>query len=124
MTMQDVKLPDGSKLILSSSPHISTPVNVRNIMLKVCLALLPAVLAGIWFFGWRALAVIAVTTISCILAEALWCRFAGKPVKGTLADCSAAVTGLLLALNLPPAVPFYVPVIGAFLAIWLGKQVY
>ncbi len=119
-----MRMPTGKELVLSSSPHISTAESVRKIMLKVLLAMLPACLAGVWFFGLRALAVIVVTTVACVGAEALWCYLAKKPVLPTILDFSAAVTGVLLALNLPPTVPFYVPVIGAFLAIWLGKQVF
>ena len=113
----DIKLPDGSKLVLSSSPHIGVSDNVRRIMLKVIAALLPAVAAGVWLFGVRALIVILTTVVSCVAAEALWCRLAGKKVSSALGDFSAVVTGLILALNLPGAVPLYVPVIGAFLAI-------
>ena len=120
----DVKLPTGKRLVLSSSPHISTGESVRKIMSKVLVAMLPACAAGIWFFGLRALLVIILCTVFCIGAEALWCLLAKKPVMPTIGDCSAAVTGVLLALNLPPAVPWYVPLIGAFLAIWLGKQVF
>jgi electron transport complex protein RnfD len=120
----DVKLPTGKRLVLSSSPHISTSESVRKIMLKVLLAMVPACIAGVWFFGLRALLVIVLCTVFCIGAEALWCLLAKKPVAPTIRDCSAAVTGVLLALNLPPGVPWYVPLIGAFLAIWLGKQVF
>lgn len=120
----EIKLPTGSKLVLSSSPHVSASESLRKIMLKVIAALLPAVVAGVWLFGFRALAVIAVTVISCVGAEALWCRLVKKSVSGALGDFSAVVTGVILALNLPAAVPFYVPVIGAFLAIWLGKQLF
>ena len=119
-----VHMPSGKALVLSSSPHISTAESVRKIMLKVLLAMVPACVAGVWFFGFRALAVIVVTTLACVGAEALWCYLAKKPVLPTILDFSAAVTGVLLALNLPPGVPFHVPVIGAFLAIWLGKQVF
>ena len=119
-----VLLPTGKQLVLSSSPHLSTGESVRRIMLKVLLALLPAAAAGVWFFGLRALWVMILTTLCCVGAEALWCRLAKRPVLPTILDFSAAVTGLLLALNLPAGVPFYVPVIGAFLAIWLGKQVF
>ncbi len=120
----EVMLPGGSDLVLSVSPHISAADNVRRIMYKVLLALLPACVAGIWFFGWRALAVIVLTALFCVGAEALWCRIAGKPVAGTISDGSAALTGVLLALNLPPEVPFWICLVGAFLAIWLGKQVF
>ncbi len=120
----ELRLPTGKQLVLSSSPHISTGESVRKIMLKVLIAMLPAAAAGVWFFGLRALGVIVFTTFCCVGAEALWCLLAKKPVLPTIRDCSAAVTGVLLALNLPAGVPFYVPLIGAFLAIWLGKQVF
>lgn len=121
---ETIQLPVGDKLVLSSSPHVGVSDSVRKIMLKVIAALLPAAAAGVWLFGMRALAVIAVTVISAVAAEALWCKFAGKSVSGALGDFSAVVTGVILALNLPAAVPLYVPVIGGFLAIWLGKQVF
>lgn len=123
-TNRDVMLPTGSKLVLSSSPHLHGAENVRRIMYRVVLALLPAAAAGGWFFGVSALCVILATMIFCVGAEALWCKLAGKPVVGTISDCSAALTGLLLALNLPPGTPLWACLIGALLAIWLGKQVF
>lgn len=120
----EILLPTGSKLVLSSSPHLSSPDSVRRIMYKVLLALIPAAIAGVWFFGFYALLVMLVTMLFCVGAEALWCKLAGKPVLGTIADGSAAVTGLLLAMNLPPGVPIWVCLIGALLAIWLGKQIF
>ena len=123
-TNRDVMLPTGSKLVLSSSPHLHGAENVRRIMYRVVLALLPAAAAGVWFFGVSALCVILATMIFCVGAEALWCKLAGKPVVGTISDCSAALTGLLLALNLPPGTPLWACLIGALLAIWLGKQVF
>ncbi len=123
-TNRDVMLPTGSKLVLSSSPHLHGAENVRRIMYRVVLALLPAAAAGVWFFGLQALCVILATMIFCVGAEALWCKLAGKPVVGTISDCSAALTGLLLALNLPPGTPLWACLVGALLAIWLGKQVF
>lgn len=120
----EIMLPTGSHLVLSVSPHLTGTESVRRIMYKVLLALVPASLAGIWFFGVRALFVMLATMIFCVGAEALWCLLAKKPVKETVLDGSAALTGLLLALNLPPQIPFWVCLIGAFLAIWLGKQVF
>ena len=120
----NIKLPTGEKLVISSSPHVQASDSVRKIMLKVLAALLPAAGAGVWLWGFRALAVIAITMVACVGAEALWCYLAGKKVMPVIGDCSAAVTGMILALNLPAAVPLYVPVIGAFLAIWLGKQLF
>ncbi len=119
-----IRLPDAKNLVLSSSPHLSSSADESRIMIYVIISLLPAAAAGIWFFGAPALRVILYSLVFCILAEAVWCFIAGKPVWRTISDCSAAVTGLLLALNLPPGVPFYVPLIGAILAIWLGKQIY
>lgn len=123
-TASEMKLPTGKNLVLSSSPHLSTGANLRKIMGGVLLALLPAVIASVWFFGWRALLIIVYTALCCVTAEALWCALAGKPVWKTIGDLSAALTGVLLALCLPVTIPLYVPPIGAVLAIWLGKQVY
>ena len=121
---ETMRLPSGEHLVLSSSPHLSSGASLRKIMGGVLLALVPAVCAAVWFFHWRALGVILYTAGCCIAAEAVWCRFAGKPVFKTVSDGSAAVTGVLLALCLPAAIPLYVPPVGAILAIWLGKQVY
>ena len=123
-TTAGIKLPTGKKLVLSSSPHLSVGANLRQIMGGVLLALLPAVAAAIWFFGWRALGIIVWTVICCVTAEGVWCKLSGRPVWKTVGDLSAALTGVLLALCLPVSVPLYVPPIGAVLAIWLGKQVY
>lgn len=120
----DMKLPSGEKLVLSSSPHIGVSDSVRKIMLKVIAALIPAVGAGVWLFGLRALVVILLTVLGCVAAEALWCKLARKAVLPAIGDFSAVVTGIILALNLPAGVPLYIPVIGSFLAIWLGKQVF
>ncbi len=120
----ELQMPKGDELVLSSSPHVRTKESVPAIMGKVMLALVPAVVAGILFFGMDAVRVIVYCIVFCVGAEALWCKLAKKPVWGTIRDCSAALTGLLLALNLSAGVPFYVCLIGAFLAIWLGKQVY
>ena len=121
---ENIKLPTGRNLVLSSSPHLSAGANLRTIMGGVMIALLPAVSAAVWFFGWRALGIIVYTSLCCVAAEAVWCAAAGKPVMRTIGDLSAALTGVLLALCLPVSVPLYVPPIGAILAIWLGKQVY
>ncbi len=119
-----IRLPDGSRLVLSSSPHTVTGTSVRRIMLKVMLALVPAVAAGVIFFGWRALAIVLLCVFSCVTAEALWCRMTGKPALGTVGDCSAAVTGMLLGMNLPPSIPLWVCPAGAVLAVILAKQIF
>lgn len=120
----DIKLPTGNKLVISSSPHLSSGSSLRKIMGGVLLALLPQIIASTWLFGFRALMIIIYTALCCIAAEAIWCKLAGKDVWRNVSDCSAAVTGVLLAMCLPVSVPLYVPPIGAILAIWLAKQIY
>ena len=123
-TCEEIRMPTGEALVVSSSPHLSSPENTRGIMGRVLIALAFPAAGGIWYFGLQAAWVVLLTVIFCVGAEALWCKLAGKPVKATILDGSAAVTGAILGLNMPPEVPFYVPLIGAFLAIWIGKQVF
>ena len=120
----NVKLPTGEKLVLSSSPHLSSGSSLRKIMGGVLLALLPQMIASTWLFGFRALFIIAYTAFCCVAAEAIWCKLADKDIWRNISDCSAIVTGVLLAMCLPVSVPLYVPPIGAILAIWLAKQIY
>ncbi len=120
---KELKLPNESELLLSSSPHLHCKQDVRRIMLVVLLALLPTTGAGIYFFGFDALKVIFYCVVFSVLLEMLWFKLAGKPVA-VVKDGSAALTGLLLALNLSAGVPWWICLIGAFLAIWLGKQVF
>lgn len=111
-----------SKFVVSSSPHIRDSANTRGIMRDVIIALLPAAIAGVYFFGLRALAVILVTILSCVISEYL----ARKVMKreSTIGDLSAVVTGLLLALNLPPTIPFWIAIIGGAVAIVIVKQMF
>lgn len=113
---------DGTKLIISPSPHITSPVTVKSIMYGVILALVPAVLVGVWVFRIPALVLIVVTTLAAVAFEAIWQKLRGQSI--TIADGSAIITGLLLALNLPPSLPVWMAVVGAFIAIIVGKQVY
>jgi electron transport complex protein RnfD len=110
------------KLQVSSSPHIREQSSTRRIMLDVVISLIPALLASVFFFGLRALAVVAVTVGSCILTEYL-CRKVMKR-DNTIVDLSAVVTGLLLAYSLPPAIPLWICVIGAVVAIGVVKQMF
>ena len=96
-----VKLPSGEKLVLSSSPHLSSGSSLFKIMGGVILAMLPQIIASTWIFGIRALVVIVYTALCCVGAEALWCRMVGKEVWRNISDCSALVTGILLAFCLP-----------------------
>ena len=102
------------KLIVSSSPHISSPVKTKNIMLDVIIALIPSLIASIYFFGPRAAVVVIASVATCVIAEYI-CRKVMKREQ-TIGDLSAVVTGILLAFNLPSSVPIYVPIIGGLLA--------
>jgi len=108
--------------IVSSSPHVRTARTTRDIMLDVCLALLPALGAAAWLFGTRALAVTAVSVISCVGFEALVRKILKRP--RTVGDLSAVVTGLLLAFNLPATLPLWMVPIGALVAIVVVKQLF
>ena len=87
------------KLIVSSSPHISSPVKTKNIMLDVIIALIPSLAASIYFFGPRAAVITIVSVATCVIAEYI-CRKVMKREQ-TIGDLSAVVTGILLAFNLP-----------------------
>ncbi len=118
-----VKMPDEGKLIVSSSPHAHDGQSIRKIMLCVILALMPACLAGIYIFGIDALKVLLYCTVFCVAVEVLWCYFAGRPTD-TWKDCSAIVTGIILAMNLSPGIPWWACLVGAVMGIVLGKQIY
>lgn len=107
---------------VSSSPHVRAKFTSGNIMLMVFIALLPASLFGIYNFGLKALLIILTSVITCVLTEYIYQYFMKKPI--TIGDYSAAVTGLLLALNLPSSVPLWMPVIGGVFAILVVKQVF
>lgn len=110
------------RLRISPSPHMRTFDTTRSIMLDVVIALLPAFLWGVWHFGTRALMIGIVSIASCLLFEALTQLVLRRPV--TISDFSAVVTGLLLAMNLSSAVPIWIPVVGAFFAIVVVKQLF
>lgn len=113
---------DEQVMKISSSPHIRDKETTTNIMGKVIVALCPAAIFGIYNFGLRALLIYLITIISCVAFEALFQKIIGKRI--TVKDLSAALTGLLLAMNLPPDVPFWIPVIGSFFAIIVVKQLF
>ncbi len=112
----------GDLLAVSPSPHIKSQRNTRSIMLEVIFALIPALIWGIYIFGFRAALVTAVTVGSAVAFEWLFQRLNHKPV--TVRDGSAALTGLLLAFNLSSLVPLWVPVVGSFFAIVVVKQIF
>lgn len=114
---------NNSKLLtVTASPHIKSPDTTRTIMLDVLIALLPAMVWGVYAFGWRALTVTLITVCSSVIFEFLFEKIMKKP--STVLDFSAVVTGVLLAYSLPVNVPFWLPVIGAFFAIVVVKQIF
>ena len=106
-------------LNISSSPHVRSKDTTSRIMLYVIIALLPTSLFGIYNFGYRALILILVTIASCVASEWIFNKIVHK--KDTITDLSAVVTGLLLALNLPPTLPWWEAVIGGVFAIVVVK---
>ena len=111
-----------NQLKLSVSPHIHSGRSTRSIMLDVLIALLPATVAGALIFGLRSLLVVAVTVAACVGFEALFCLVAKKTIP--VGDLSAAVTGLLLALNLPANIPLWQCVVGALFAMVVVKGLF
>ena len=109
-------------LHVSSSPHVRSKVDTSSIMLTVILALLPAALFGVYNFGPNALLLILVTIATCVATEGIYEKIVHK--KLTIKDYSAVVTGLLLALNLPPKAPWWIAVIGGVFAILVVKQLF
>ncbi len=108
----------GFKPLVSTSPHIKDKVSVRGIMLAVVIALIPATASGVYLFGLHALLVVVASITSAVISEFLGYKAMGK--KFTM-DGSAVITGLLLALCLPPTVPIWMPVVGSSFAILIGK---
>lgn len=119
---QEVQMPDVSRLLVSAGPHISTKETVPKFMFTVVIAMLPACLAGVWFFGLPALMTLIFCTGFCVLVEELW----NKAVKRapTWKDGSAILTGILLGMNLNAGTAWWVCLIGAILAIILAKQLF
>ena len=110
---------------LVASPHAHGGNSVSQTMLRVKMALVPATLFGFWLFGWQSFFLWALTILSCLGFEVLALRLMGsKRIKATLLDGSALLTGWLLAMSLPPWAPWWVAVLGGFIAIIIGKQVF
>jgi electron transport complex protein RnfD len=110
------------QFILSSSPHIHSGESTPRIMYSVAAALAPAIATGVYLFGLRALWVVILSVAAGLATEAGAQRVMGREV--TISDGSALVTGILLALNLPPTVPWWVVIVGSAIAIVIGKQIY
>ena len=110
------------KFLVSSSPHIKKGVSTPTIMWNVVLALVPAIAGSVYFFGWRALYLIMWGVIGAVVSEAAFQWLTGKKI--TVYDGSAVITGILLAFNLPPGVPWWMAFVGAAFGIIFGKQVF
>lgn len=113
---------ENQNLTISVSPHIKDSETTARIIWSVNLALAPAAIMGVYYFGLKAILTMMLSIVSAILSEYLFQKFSNKKI--TINDGSAFLTGLLLGMNLPPAVPFYIPILGSFVAIILTKQLF
>ena len=111
-----------SSIIVSGTPPVRSKESIQSIMRDVVIALIPASVMGIYYFGIKALMLIAISIVSSVVFEWGYEKILKKPI--TVTDFSAVLTGLLLALNLPATASWWVPVVGSFVAIVLGKQFY
>ena len=112
-----------TRLFAAPSPHIHGGERTQQIMGDVVLALIPALVVSTYVLGWRVLMITAIAIASCMLFEYLIQRFLLKG-RTTIGDLSAVVTGLLLAFNLPAGIPWWIVVIGALVAIGIGKMTF
>lgn len=112
-----------NKTLVSPSPHIHADISTARIMRDVVIALLPAAVVSVLFYGWSFITLLAVSVITCVLVEYLVTRFLLKN-PCTIGDWSAIVTGVLLALNLPPACPWWIAMIGSVFAIGVVKMTF
>ena len=111
------------RLIVSPSPHLHTKTSTKSLMRDVVIAMMPAVIVSVLFYGWSALAVLGVSVASCVLLEYLITKYLLKK-PSTICDFSAVVTGVLLALNVPSTTPWWVVFIGAIFAIGVAKMTF
>jgi len=108
----------------SPSPYIHSGAGITGMMLRVCLALVPAIIAYTWFFGWGLCINILIAVSTALCAEALMLKLRQRPIAPFLTDGSAVVTGLLLAFCIPPFSPWWITVMGVTFAIIIAKQLY
>ena len=110
-------------MLVSPSPHIHANVSTRSLMLDVIIALTPAIVVSVLFYGWSELLILAVSVASCVLLEWAITKYMLK-APSTIGDMSAVVTGLLLAMNLPSTTPWWVVFIGALVSIGVAKMTF
>ncbi len=120
--MEEQKKMEEQLLIISPAPHIESEETISKIMYGVIIALIPAMISAVIFFGSRAVLLLATCVITCVLTEYIFQKVRKKEV--TIKDGSAIITGILLALVLPPRISPFSAVLGAVVAIALGKQVF
>ena len=113
---------DKPSLLVRTGPFLTAVLTTPRVMLEVILALVPALLAAIWFFGLGSLLVVLAAIAGCVVTEVGFTK--GKPKSRTLHDGSAILTGLLLGLTLPPALPMWMAFLGGVVAIGLGKVIW
>lgn len=111
-----------NKLIVTAAPHITSADSTSKIMQRVCIALVPTLIASVVIFGINSLILTAVTVAACVLFEYGYCKLVGRDI--TINDFSAVVTGMLLAFNLPAGMPVWMCIVGAFIAIVVVKQLF
>ena len=112
-----------NKLLVSPSPHIHSKDSTKSLMLDVVIALVPAVICSVIFYGWQELLVLGVSVASCVLLEWAITKYMLKK-PSTIGDLSAVITGILLALNVPYTTPWWVIFIGAVVAIGVAKMTF
>ena len=111
-----------NKLIVTAAPHITSADSTQKIMQRVCLALVPTLVVATVWYGISALILTAVTVAACVLFEMGYCKLVGR--ENPTGDFSAVVTGLLLAFNMPAGLPWWMAVVGSFVAIVVVKQLF
>ena len=111
-----------NKLIVTAAPHITSADSTQKIMQRVCLALVPTLIVSVLWYGISALILTAVTVAACVLFEMGYCKLMGK--ENPTGDFSAVVTGLLLAFNMPASLPWWMAIVGSFVAIVVVKQLF
>ncbi|MGI5963189.1 MAG: RnfABCDGE type electron transport complex subunit D [Lawsonibacter sp.] len=111
-----------NKLIVTAAPHITSADSTQKIMQRVCIALVPTLIASVFIFGINALILTVITVAACVAFEYGYCKMVGREIP--VGDFSAVVTGLLLAFNLPATLPWWMAIVGAFIAIVIVKQLF
>ncbi|KAF5067536.1 Electron transport complex subunit RsxD [anaerobic digester metagenome] len=111
-----------ANFVVSGTPHVRSKESIQSIMRDVIIALVPASVMGIYYFGLKALMLMVAAIVSAVFFEWLYQKLLKKPI--TISDLSAVVTGLLLAMNLPAAAPIWVAIVGSAFAIIFAKQLF